>query len=56
MERYEKLNDSLRYWGLENNVAIHTEPLIRRESPYNEYAPNERRAIFHIISNYSNWY
>ena len=42
----EKLNDSLRYWGFENNVAIHTEPLIRRESPYNEYAPNERRAIF----------
>lgn len=26
--------------------AVHTEPLIRREAPYEAYAPNERRAIF----------
>lgn len=28
------------------NKAVHTEPLIRREYPYQHYAPNERRAIF----------
>lgn len=26
--------------------AVHTEPLIRREAPYEAFTPNERRAIF----------
>ena len=26
--------------------AVHTEPLIRREAPYEEFTPNERRSIF----------
>ena len=26
--------------------AVHTEPLIRREAPYEAYTPNERRTIF----------
>lgn len=42
----KKLDSSLNYLGYSGGQAIHTEPLIRRESPYKEYAPNERRAIF----------
>ena len=41
-----KLNEALGYLGYADEQAIHTEPLIRRETPYREYAPNERRAIF----------
>ena len=45
-ENIRKLNESLGYLGYADEQAIHTEPLIRRETPYREYAPNERRAIF----------
>ena len=41
----EILNDNLRNMGYEN-VAIHTEPLIRREEIYKNVEPNERRALF----------
>ena len=40
------LNDTLRQIGYGDEQAIHTEPLIRRESPYQYFQPNERRAIF----------
>lgn len=42
----QKLDSSLEHLGYANGQAIHTEPLIRRESPYQAYSPNERRAIF----------
>lgn len=45
-ENIRKLNEALGYLGYADEQAIHTEPLIRRETPYREYAPNERRAIF----------
>ena len=44
-EELNKLDKSL----IELNCpkgAVHTEPLIRRESPYEEFTPNERRSIF----------
>lgn len=41
-----KLNDSLVKMGYGEKQAIHTEPLIRREKPYQYFLPNERRAIF----------
>ena len=40
------LNNSLKQIGYGNEQAIHTEPLIRREKPYQYFQPNERRAIF----------
>ena len=40
------LNNALRQIGYGDEQAIHTEPLIRRESPYQYFQPNERRAIF----------
>ena len=40
------LNNSLRQSGYGSGQAIHTEPLIRREKPYELFQPNERRAIF----------
>ena len=40
------LNNSLKQIGYDNEQAIHTEPLIRREKPYQYFQPNERRAIF----------
>lgn len=40
------LNNSLKQMGYGNEQAIHTEPLIRREKPYQYFQPNERRAIF----------
>mgnify|MGYP004444570811 CR=1 FL=1 len=42
----QKLDSSLEYLGYADGQAIHTEPLIRREAPYQAYTPNERRAIF----------
>ena len=42
----EKLNKELQNLGYGNEQAIHTEPLIRREEPYQYFQPNERRAIF----------
>ena len=41
------LNNSLKQIGYgEQQQAIHTEPLIRREKPYQYFQLNERRAIF----------
>jgi len=40
------LNNSLMQIGYGNKQAIHTEPLIRREKPYQYFQPNERRSIF----------
>ncbi len=40
------LNNALKNKGYEENFAIHTEPLIRREELYVTLSPNERRAIF----------
>ncbi len=41
-----RLNSALADLGYPQVNAIHTEPLIRREPPYQNYTPNERRAIF----------
>lgn len=40
------LNRALRQLGYGDKQAVHTEPLIRREAPYQYFQPNERRAIF----------
>lgn len=40
------LNNYLKQIGYGEQQAIHTEPLIRREKPYQYFQPNERRAIF----------
>lgn len=40
------LNAALKQIGYGGNQAVHTEPLIRREKPYQYFQPNERRAIF----------
>ena len=40
------LNNALRQIGYGGEQAVHTEPLIRREPPYQYFQPNERRAIF----------
>jgi hypothetical protein len=45
-EEIKKLNLELGHLGYSDGQAIHTEPLIRRETPYQNYQPNERRAIF----------
>ena len=45
-EAIRRLDESLAYLGYAGGQAIHTEPLIRRENPYQDYRPNERRAIF----------
>ena len=42
----DMLNNTLLRMGYGNDQAIHTEPLIRREPPYQYFQPNERRAIF----------
>ena len=42
----KKLDIELKNMGYGNEQAIHTEPLIRRETPYQNFLPNERRAIF----------
>lgn len=39
------LNENLKNRGYEN-IAVHTEPLIRREEIYANVEPNERRALF----------
>jgi len=44
-ENIEKLNEELKNIGY-SDIAIHTEPLIRREEIYVNVSPNERRAIF----------
>ena len=41
----KSLNDALKIRGYEN-IAVHTEPLIRREVPYQNVEPDERRALF----------
>lgn len=40
------LDNALKQMGYGDGQAIHTEPLIRREKPYQYFQPNERRAIF----------
>ena len=40
------LDSALKQIGYGDRQAIHTEPLIRREKPYQYFLPNERRAIF----------
>lgn len=40
------LDNSLKQIGYGDGQAIHTEPLIRRERPYQYFQPNERRSIF----------
>jgi len=40
------LNNALKQIGYGGEQAVHTEPLIRREPPYQYFQPNERRAIF----------
>ena len=40
------LNNTLKQIGYGDEQAVHTEPLIRREPPYQYFQPNERRAIF----------
>lgn len=40
------LDNSLIQMGYGDGQAIHTEPLIRREKPYQHFQPNERRSIF----------
>lgn len=42
IEQLDRFLENLDY----KKQAVHTEPLIRREYPYQHYAPNERRAIF----------
>ena len=39
------LDDSLKHMGYEG-IAVHTEPLIRREELFTNLEPNERRALF----------
>lgn len=39
------LDTALKQMGYGDNQAVHTEPLIRREKPYQHYLPNERRSI-----------
>lgn len=45
-DNLNKLKNSLEQMGYGDEQAIHTEPLIRREKPYQYFQPNERRAIF----------
>lgn len=45
-DKLKKLKNSLEQMGYGDEQAIHTEPLIRREKPYQYFQPNERRAIF----------
>ena len=45
-DELKKLKNSLEQMGYGDEQAIHTEPLIRREKPYQYFQPNERRAIF----------
>lgn len=45
-ENVNALEYSLKQIGYGGGQAIHTEPLIRREPPYQYFQPNERRALF----------
>lgn len=45
-QNIHRLDEALNNIGYGNEQAIHTEPLIRREKPYQYFKPNERRAIF----------
>ena len=42
----DRLDDEIRLLGYDDSFVIHTEPLIRREEMYQNYPPNERRALF----------
>lgn len=45
IEPIKHLNMELAHLGYPNH-AVHTEPLIRRETDYKHIPPNDRRAIF----------
>ena len=45
-DQLKKLDIALEHLGYTEKQAIHTAPLIRREFPYENFQPNERRAIF----------
>lgn len=45
-DELKKLDIALDHLGYTEKQAIHTAPLIRREIPYENFQPNERRAIF----------
>lgn len=42
----KRLDEALLHIGYGSGQAVHTEPLIRREKPYQFFQPNERRSIF----------
>ena len=42
----KRLDEALLHIGYGGGQAVHTEPLIRREKPYQFFQPNERRSIF----------
>lgn len=44
--KIKQLDNSLMQIGYGDGQAVHTEPLIRREKPYQYFQPNERRSIF----------
>ena len=44
-DQLNHLNRDLSYLGFAD-MAIHTEPLVRREEAYSNLPPNERRQIF----------
>ena len=44
--KIKQLDNSLVQIGYGGGQAVHTEPLIRRENPYQYFQPNERRSIF----------
>ncbi len=44
--KIKQLDNSLAQIGYGGGQAVHTEPLIRRENPYQYFQPNERRSIF----------
>ena len=44
-DHLKRLDQELSYLGYDN-MAIHTEPLVRREEAYSNLSPNERRQLF----------
>ena len=49
-EQIWKLNETLKNMGYGNEQAIHTEPLIRKETPYRYFQPNESERYFQSYS------
>ena len=44
-KKIEKLDNAIKNYGYENQL-IHTGPLIRRERPYKDLLPDERKTLF----------